>query len=166
MPTRNEYKVDVIFSNEKSLKAAKPGENILIKLSGGCGVEDVQKGFVICSPPPCRAVNKLIAQLIIVDLPEDARIFTAGFTAIFHLACAEEECTISKLFETTSQKGLVNKNPRFANIGMKVICMIDFDRTVPVEVFDDFPFLGRFTLRTEGKTVALGKVIKLPPKKE
>ena len=28
--------------------------------------------------------------------------------------------------------------------------------------FSDFPQLGRFTLRDEGKTVAIGKVMKLP----
>jgi len=49
---------------------------------------------------------------------------------------------------------------------MKIVCMIELARTVPVETFGTMPFLGRFTLRTEGKTIAVGKVIKLPPKKE
>jgi peptide chain release factor subunit 3 len=44
--------------------------------------------------------------------------------------------------------------------------MIEVHRTVPVETYHDAPFLGRFTLRTEGKTIAIGKIVKLPPKKE
>jgi peptide chain release factor subunit 3 len=44
--------------------------------------------------------------------------------------------------------------------------MLDLSRTVPVETYEDYPFLGRFTLRTEGKTVGIGKITKLPPKKD
>lgn len=166
MPTRNQYKIEAVWANEEPVAAARPGENVLVKIGGGCGIEDILKGFVICTDPPCRAVNKMICQLALVDMPENARIFTAGFQAIFHAQCCEEEATITKLFETTNQRGQVNKNPRFANVGMRIVCMIEVDRTVPVETFDDMPFLGRFTLRTEGKTIAIGKVTKLPPKKE
>jgi peptide chain release factor subunit 3 len=49
---------------------------------------------------------------------------------------------------------------------MTVVCMIELARTVPCETYDDYPFLGRFTLRTEGKTCAIGIIKKLPPKKE
>lgn len=165
MPTRNQYKVEAVWANEDPVSAARPGENVLIKV-GGAGTEDVLKGFVICTNPPCRAVSKLICQVALMDLPENAKIFTAGFQAIFHAHCCEEECTVTKLFETTNSKGVVNKSPRFAIIGMRIVCMLELVRTVPVETYDEMPFLGRFTLRTEGKTVAIGKVTKLPPKKE
>lgn len=165
MPTRNICKVDAIWDAEIPLKSAKPGENILVKLNG-IGVEDVQRGFVICSKDkPCRAVNKVICQLVLMDMPENTKIFTAGFTAIFHAHTSEEECTVSKIFETTNSKRVVNKNAVFATVGMQVICMIDLERSLPLETYDDFSFLGRFTLRTEGKTIAIGKVLKLPPKK-
>jgi len=166
MPTRQQYKIDAVWANEEPVKAARPGENVLIKLGGGCGTEDILRGFVICSPPACRAVDKIICHMALMDMPENTRIFTAGFQAMFHAHCCEEECTVIKLFETTNKKGLVNKNPRFAAIGMRIVCMLELARTVPVECFDDMPFLGRFTLRTEGKTVGIGKVTKLPPKKE
>mmetsp|Transcript_13262 Transcript_13262/g.24888 ORF Transcript_13262/g.24888 Transcript_13262/m.24888 type:complete len:606 (-) Transcript_13262:69-1886(-) len=165
MPTRNEYKVDAIWADEEPLSHARPGENILVKLTG-CGIDDVQKGFVICTNPPCRAVSKLICHIALMDMPENCKVFTAGFEAIFHAHCCEEECTVVKIFETVDRKGTVNKSACFANIGMKVVCMIETARSVPVEVYDEKPFLGRFTLRTEGKTVAIGKITKLPPKKE
>lgn len=165
MPTRNEYKVDAVWAGEESLTSARPGENILVKLAG-CGVEDVQKGFVICTNPPCRAVNRIICQIALMDMPDNAKIFTAGFEAMFHAHTCEEECTVVKIFETTNRKGVVNKNACFANIGMRVVCMLETSRSVPVETFEDKPFLGRFTLRTEGKTIAIGKITKLPPKKE
>lgn len=164
MPTRRQFKVDQVWANEEPVSLARPGENVLIKLSN-CGTEDILKGFVICSDPPCRSVDKLICQIGIMDMPDNCKILTNGFQAMFHAHTCEEECTIVKLFETTSSLGQVNKNPRFANIGMKLICMIQLAQTVPVETFDEYPFLGRFTLRTEGKTIAIGKINKLPPKK-
>ena len=165
MPTRNKYKVEAVWANEEPVSGARPGENVLVKLNGA-GIEDVRKGYVICSDPPCRAVNKIICQMAIVEMPENIRIITAGFQAIFHAHCCEEECTISKIFETTNAKGLVVKGARFVGVNMRCICMIDIDRSVPVDSFDNMPFLGRFTLRSEGKTIAIGKITKLPPKKD
>jgi peptide chain release factor subunit 3 len=164
MPTRNVYKVEAVWANEDPVAAARPGENVLVKL-GGAGMEDVRKGYVICTNPPCRAVDKIICQIAIVEMPENTRIMTAGFQAIFHAHCCEEECTIAKIFETTNNKGVVVKGARFASVGMRCVCMLDIARSVPVETFETYPFLGRFTLRTEGRTIAIGKITKLPPKK-
>ena len=165
MPTRTEYKIDAVWANEDPVAAARPGENVLIKLSGA-GTEDVRKGYVMCTDPPCRAVDKIICQIAVVDMPENTKIMTAGFQAVFHAHCCEEECTIVKIFETTNNKGIVVKGARYASVNMRCICMIEVERSVPVETYDDYPFLGRFTLRTEGKTIAIGKITKLPPKKE
>lgn len=165
MPTRVQYKVDKLWSDEEEIKAARPGENVLVKLKD-CGTDDVLKGFVMCTDPPCRAVDKIICEIALLDMPENCKIFTAGFKAMFHAHTCEEECTVTKLFETTNLRNKqVNKKPAFANIGFKVVCMLQLERTVPVETFDHMPFLGRFTLRTEGKTIAIGKIMKLPPKK-
>lgn len=37
-----------------------------------------------------------------------------------------------------------------------ILSLIEVARSVPVEMFDDYPFLGRFTLRMESVTVAFG----------
>ena len=163
MPTRAEYKVDAVWANEDPVAAARPGENVLIKLAGA-GTEDVRKGFVMCTSPACRSVAKIICEIYVVEMPENTRIMTAGFQAMFHAHCCEEECTILKIFETTN-KGKTLKGARFAGVNMTAVCMIELAQTVPVETYDDYPFLGRFTLRSEGKTIAIGKIQKLPPKK-
>jgi len=164
MPTRAEFKVDAVWSNTDPVSAARPGENILVKLAGA-GTEDVRKGFVMCTQPACRSVDRIICQIYVSEMPENTRIMTAGFQAVFHAHTCEEECSIVKIFETTNAKGKVVKGARFASIGMTCICMIQLQQTVPVETYDTYPFLGRFTLRTEGKTIAIGKINKLPPKK-
>jgi peptide chain release factor subunit 3 len=165
MPTNNSYKVDEVWANEDPVSAARPGENVLIKLNGA-KTEDVRKGYVICSAPACRAVDKLICQIAIADMPENQKIMTAGFQCMFHAHTSEEECTVVKIFETTNAKGIVMKGARFAGVGMRAIVMLELAQTVSLEEYDVMAFLGRFTLRTEGKTVAIGKITKLPPKKE
>jgi len=166
MPTRNTYKIDAVWANEVPVAAARPGENVLLKLGGGCGVEDVQRGFVVCTNPPCRSVQKVICKAMLMDMPDNNQIFTAGFQAMFHTHTCEEEATVVKLFETTNKKGIVNKKPAFATVGMQMIVMLELERMTPLGTFDTEPYMGRFTLRTEGKTVAIGIVTKLPPKKD
>ena len=97
MPTRQTYKIDGVWQEETPLASARPGENVLVKIAGA-GMEDVQKGFVICTNPPCRSVDKLIVQIMIMDLPDQAKVLTAGFQANFHAHCAEEEA-VSKILK-------------------------------------------------------------------
>jgi len=165
MPTNNVYKVDAVWANEDPVSAARPGENVLVKLNGA-GIEDVRKGFVLCTKPPCRACDRIICKIAVMDMPENTKILTAGFQAMFHAHACEEECTLVKIFETTNRKRQVVKGARFASVGMSVICMLELSQTTPLETFADMAFLGRFTLRTEGKTIAIGTITKLPPRKE
>jgi peptide chain release factor subunit 3 len=104
--------------------------------------------------------------MAVIEMPDNTKIMTAGFQAVFHAHCCEEECTVLKIFETTNNKGVVLKGARFVSVGMRCICMLQLARTIPLDTYDSMPFLGRFTLRTEGKTIGIGKITKLPPKKE
>ena len=166
MPTGTTHKVDEVYANEDPVDGARPGENVLVKLNGA-RTEDIRRGFVICNKDSvCRAVDKIICQIAIVDMPDNTKVMTAGFQCMFHAHCAEEECTVTKIFETTNAKRQVIKGARFASVGMQAIVMVEVAQTVPLETFADMPFLGRFTLRTEGKSVAIGKITKLPPKKQ
>ena len=109
--------------------------DVLIKL-GGYGTEDIRKGYVICTDPPCRAVEKIICKIALLDMPDNTSIMTAAFQAIFYCHCCEEECTIVKIFEATNSKGVVTEDARFASVNMHVTCMIEVARSMPVETYD------------------------------
>jgi peptide chain release factor subunit 3 len=49
----------------------------------------------------------------------------------------------------------------FIALGMQVIAKIETAAPICLETYKDYPQLGRFTLRDEGKTIAMGKVSKL-----
>merc|ERR1712151_1219671 len=84
MPTRNICKVDGIWINEEQVNSARPGENVLVKLNN-TGTEDVIKGFVICSNPPCRSVKKLLVILVLWICPITVKFSLLGSKLCFML---------------------------------------------------------------------------------
>ncbi|CAB1338260.1 unnamed protein product [Coregonus sp. 'balchen'] len=56
--------------------------------------------------------------------------------------------------------------PRFVKQDQVCIARLRCAGTICLETFKDFPQMGRFTLRDEGKTIAIGKVLKLVPEKD
>jgi peptide chain release factor subunit 3 len=51
--------------------------------------------------------------------------------------------------------------PRFMRQGDSVVCRLECVSPVCVESFKENPTMGRFSLRDEGKTIAVGKILKL-----
>ncbi|OEL20215.1 Eukaryotic peptide chain release factor GTP-binding subunit ERF3A [Dichanthelium oligosanthes] len=99
-------------------------------------------------------------------------IFTAGYKAVLHIHSVVEECEIVDLIEEIDMKKKKEADPKkkkpkrkplFVKNGAVVVCRIQVNNLICIEKFSDFPQLGRFTLRTEGKTVAVGKVVEVPP---
>ncbi|CAM9936491.1 unnamed protein product [Ascophyllum nodosum] len=160
MPTGHLCKVDSIFINEERVKSAKPGENVTVKI--GCSDSDVLRGFVLCSvEKPCHAATLFVAQIALVELTEQARrpIFTAGYDAMCHCHTCEEECTVVDIISVADRKTGTKRKQRFAKEGAMVTAKFKVDRSMCMEPFDEMPHLGRFTLRTEGKTIAIGKIL-------
>ncbi|KAH8066945.1 hypothetical protein JL721_7938 [Aureococcus anophagefferens] len=166
MPTKQEVKVEQVYVNETTpVFSAKPGENVSFKVSGAA-IEEICKGFVLCSAPVCRAVNKFTCQLALVELLEHRPIFTSGYTCMLHAHTSETEVTCSKLLSQVNAKvkPMPGAPPRpicFAKQGAVVIAQLSVPETICLEVFEDMNQLGRFTLRDEGTSIAIGKIISL-----
>lgn len=157
-PTRKIAKVDAIYVEEKKVRFAKPGENILIKIA--VNVEDVQRGFVLCHPlSPCRAVREVKVQLAMVDLLEHRPLFTQGYECVMHIHTVEIECVCTRLVCV-----IVNQKPArlpFAKQGQMCEAILSFPSSTCVEMYSALPALGRLTLRDEGQTIAIGKIVDL-----
>lgn len=164
MPMKTQFEVQGITINDLPVRSAKPGENVKVKL-GGAGVEDVQKGFVLCTAgKPCHAATRFECQLALVDLLEHRPIFSPGYNCVVHLHTAEEEVTVVELLSIESRKPEeVKRRPRFARQGNVITANLRTARKVCCEAFKEVPQLGRLTLRDEGKTIAIGKILKVLP---
>jgi peptide chain release factor subunit 3 len=51
---------------------------------------------------------------------------------------------------------------KFVKSGSVAIVRIKVEKPICAELFENVPQLGRFTLRDEGRTIAIGKITKLP----
>ncbi|KAF1795844.1 Tr-type G domain, conserved site [Phytophthora cactorum] len=154
----------ILKTGQKPVRTAKPGENVTIRLS--CGLDDIQKGFVICGmkeEAPARAIHAFAAQIALVDTLEHRPLLTAGYKCILHIHTVAQECVVAKLLRPIDPKTgkPVKKHVTFIKQGQSVVCRIEVEQSITIETFASMPQLGRLTLRDEGKTIAIGKVLAL-----
>lgn len=156
-PTKKKARVDEIVIDETRVRCAKPGENVLLKF-GSVNVEDVQKGYVLCSPSSVvPAVTEIKVQLALVDMLEHRPLFTSGYEAVMHVHTVEIEVVCTELCFVL-EKGKPLRRP-FARSGQQCVAKLKMPLHTCMEAFDVMPALGRVTLRDEGRTIAIGKIV-------
>ncbi|KAJ3986903.1 eukaryotic polypeptide chain release factor 3 [Lentinula detonsa] len=161
MPNKDQIEIAAIYNEiEDEVPDAFCGDNVRIRIRG-VDDEDISPGFVLTSPAkPIHAVRQFEAQLAIL---EHKSIICAGYSAVMHVHTLSEEVTLVALLhyfdKATGRKS--KKPPQFAKRGQKIVALIETTAAVCVERFTDYPQLGRFTLRDEGRTIAIGKITKL-----
>jgi peptide chain release factor subunit 3 len=147
------------------VRYAKPGENVKLRLN--IESEDrVNKGDVICHRNThVVPVSELFeAELEILQLIDYKAIISKGYQCIIHIHNVSEEVTIKEIlisFEKTEKGEIIEKQrPQYAKSFNRIICRIQIRIPIPLEKYDTMARLGRFILRDEGKTIAVGKVLK------
>mmetsp|Transcript_9642 Transcript_9642/g.16950 ORF Transcript_9642/g.16950 Transcript_9642/m.16950 type:complete len:597 (+) Transcript_9642:149-1939(+) len=161
-PNQTLVKVDSITINEEEVQGAKPGENVLVRC-GQLNDNEVSKGHVVCSKfYPVIGRSEILAQVHLIGLLEHRPLLSAGYNAVFHAHTAEEECTVTGIKAILDHNGkITKKNPPFARTGSSVIVSIELSRSIVLEEYEKTPTLGRFTLRDEGTTIAIGIIKRL-----
>ncbi|KAJ8086576.1 translation termination factor GTPase eRF3 [Marasmius tenuissimus] len=161
MPNKDPVEVTAIYTEmEEEISSAICGDNVRLRLRG-VEDDDISPGFVLSSPSkPIHAVRQFEAQLAIL---EHKSIICAGYSAVMHIHTLAEEVTLPALLhyfdKATGRKS--KKPPQYAKKGQKIVALVEATAPVCVERFADYPQLGRFTLRDEGRTIAIGKITKL-----
>ncbi|XP_063533921.1 eukaryotic peptide chain release factor GTP-binding subunit ERF3A isoform X3 [Cydia strobilella] len=160
MPNRVQVNVDQLWSDDIEVTSIGPGENVKVKLKG-IEEEDVSPGFVLCDiTEPITTGRVFDAQVVIL---EHKSIICAGYSAVMHIHCAAEEVTVKALICLVDKKtGDKSKTrPRFVKQDQVAIMRIECAGIICLEPFKNFAQMGRFTLRDENKTIAIGKVLKV-----
>ncbi|CAH4032577.1 eukaryotic peptide chain release factor GTP-binding subunit ERF3A isoform X1 [Pieris brassicae] len=160
MPNRVHVTVDQLWSDDIEVTSIGPGENVKVKLKG-IEEEDVSPGFVLCDTIDPITTGKVFdAQVVIL---EHKSIICAGYSAVMHIHCAAEEVTVKALICLVDKKtGDKSKTrPRFVKQDQVAIMRIECAGIICLEPFKKFAQMGRFTLRDENKTIAIGKVLKV-----
>ncbi|KAF4345963.1 SUP35-eukaryotic peptide chain release factor GTP-binding subunit [Fusarium beomiforme] len=164
MPNKTSVEAAAVYGEqEEEVQLAQCGDQVRIRLKG-IEEDDILPGFVLCSPKRLvHTVAEFEAQIRILELKS---ILTAGFNCVLHVHSAIEEVTFAALLHKL-QKGTNRKSknpPTHAKKGDSIIArmqVIGGAGAVCVEKFEDYPQMGRFTLRDQGQTIAIGKITKL-----
>ncbi|KAH6679406.1 P-loop containing nucleoside triphosphate hydrolase protein [Halenospora varia] len=164
MPNRDKVDVAALYGEtEEEVNMAQCGDQVRLRLRG-IEEEDILPGFVLCSPKRLvHCVSAFEAQIRVLELKS---ILSAGFNCVMHVHSAIEEVTFAVLLHKL-QKGTGRKSkvpPSHAKKGDSIIARMEViggAGSVCVEKFEDYPQLGRFTLRDQGQTIAIGKITKL-----
>uniref|UniRef100_A0A673AB24 G1 to S phase transition 1 n=1 Tax=Sphaeramia orbicularis TaxID=375764 RepID=A0A673AB24_9TELE len=136
MPNRHTVEVLSLLSDDVETDDACPGENLKLRLKG-IEEEEILPGFILCSPDNlCHSGRTFDAQIVII---EHKSIICPGYNAVLHIHTCIEEVQITALI-CLDQVCIA----RLRAAG--VICL---------ETFKDFPQMGRFTLRDEGKDTGI-----------
>lgn len=151
----------------RPVEYAAPGENVQIKINVADD-EQIQRGFVLChrdSPMPVTEVFE--AEVDVLDLIEYKPIITRGYACMMHIHTYHDEVVIKdivKSWEKNDRGEVTEKHkPQFVRSQTRMICRVATKGPISLEKFDAIQQMGRFTLRDEGKTICVGRVLKYKP---
>ena len=163
MPSGLKSEVKKIEMHKKELPDARPGDNIGFNVKS-VDSKAIKHGEVagLTSSPPTVAAD-FTAQIVVLNHPT---AISVGYTPVFHVSGAQFAGRIMEILEKKDPKSgqTMQAKPDFIKTGDIAIVKVQPLKAVCVEKFQDFPSLGRFSLRDMGQTVAAGVVLQVTPK--
>lgn len=163
MPTKLIAECQCITINDIEVLTARAGESILIRLKG-IDENDIQEGFILCDvEKPCHQTCVFEAQVKITELLPHRPIITRGYSAILHLHALTVECMVSHLVNELDKKTgkPLDKKINCLRVGDVATVRITLTQSIACDKYSENPSLARFTLRDEGTTIAIGKILRL-----
>ena len=168
MPSQKEVEVAKIFDNDDNpMLFAEPGENVKLQLKG-CELEEIKRGYVICGQQFwCNVSQEFIAEIKVLEL-NNTQIFNEGFTLIMHLHTVLQEVTVKKIKKRIDVDG--NEDKEFRKKKIRKLqsqergeIILRTEVPICLEKYEEFSELGRFTLRKDNNTIAIGRITKYKP---
>jgi elongation factor 1-alpha len=164
-PSALQTEVKSVEVHQEALPEAVPGDNVAFNLKN-LSVKELKRGFV-CSDTkndPARETANFTAQVIIINLPG---IIGNGYTPVLDCHTAHIACKFAKILSKNDRRTgkVIEEEPKFVKSGDAAMIKLVPQKPMCVEVFSEYPPLGRFAIRDMKQTVAVG-VIKAVEKKD
>ena len=110
------------------------------------------------------------ADIELLELPKLKPILSRGYQCMLHMHTFEDEVYVKDILvayekDPFSEEIITKENPIFTRSFATIRARVSTRVPLPLEKFDFVPELGHFTLRDEGKTIAVGKVLRYKPHK-
>jgi len=164
-PAQLSTEVKSVEMHHESLPEAVPGDNVGFNVKN-LSVKEIRRGFVAgdSNKDPPAPASDFNAQVIVLNHPGQ---ISNGYSPVLdchtaHVACKFKEITTK--MDRRSGK-VLEENPKFVKSGDACMVTLEPSKPMCVEVFTEYPPLGRFAVRDMRQTVAVG-VIKGVTKKD
>ncbi len=105
----------------------------------------------------------MIAEIQVLELTEHKPIISEGFTCVIHYHTNVVSAAIEKIMCEIDKKTKEEVKCKVLKNYSRAKVVIKLDNIVAGEKFDTLQALGRITLRDEGRTIGIGKVLKFKP---
>jgi len=146
--------------HHEELPEAVPGDNIGINVKG-IGADEVKRGDVVGptdNPPSVVGPERGTFKARIIVLWHPTRIY-AGYTPVMHAHTLQVATTFEKLLIKYGPKGeVLEENPEYIQKGDNALVELRPIKPSVIEVYKEFPPLGRFAIRDMANLVAVGVV--------
>lgn len=163
MPAGVKGEVKSMETHHVRMPKAEPGDNIGFNVRG-VSKKEVRRGDVAGHPDnPPTVAREFTGQIIVIDHPTAV---AAGYTPVLHAHTVQVACRFTELIKKIDPRTgqTVEENPSYLKTGDGAIVKFEPLRPIPLEVYTEFPELGRFAVRDMGKTIAAGVVREITKK--
>jgi elongation factor 1-alpha len=159
--------VKSVEMHHEALPEAIPGDNVGFNVKG-LSTKDIRRGNVCgdSKNDPPKECENFFAQVIILNHPGQIQ---NGYCPVLDCHTAHIACKFTEIKEKVDRRtGTVLENePKFVKSGDCAMVTLTPTKPMCVEVFSEYPPLGRFAVRDMKQTVAVGvikSVLKKQPK--
>jgi len=159
-PANVEGDVKSIETHYVRMNEAAPGDNIGFNVKG-INREQINRGDV-CSYPdnPTKVAKAFKGRIFIIHHPTAV---AQGYTPVLHVHTAQIAVKFAELISKIDPRSgqVVEEHPSYLRTGDAAIVRFEPLHPVAMEVYRDFPQLGRFALRDMGTTIGAGVVLEI-----
>ena len=136
--------------------------DIVTVVATGVDMNRFYRGCILCDPLiPCRVTNRFQARIIMFQNANT--ILIKGTPIEVHINGVHESAEVRHLISLLNKNSgeLIQKKPRCIVQNSSAIIQLKLSRVVCCELYEDNKDLGRFMIRSYGKTIAAGLITKI-----
>ena len=160
VPSGVEGDVKSIETHYVRMSQAEPGDNIGFNIKG-IARDQIRRGDVAGYPEnPPTVAKAFTGRIFVIHHPT---AIAQGYTPVLHVHTSQIAVHFDELISRIDPRSgqVVEENPSYLRTGDAAIVRFVPMQPVAMEVYQDFPQLGRFALRDMGTTVAAGVVLEI-----
>jgi elongation factor 1-alpha len=164
-PVNTVTEVKSVEMHHEQVEQAEPGDNVGFNVKN-LSVKDIKRGYVASNSKedPAKDTTMFVAQVIVLNHPGQIQ---NGYAPVLDCHTAHIACKFNKIRSKIDKRSgkSTEDEPSCIKTGDAAMVELLPQKSLVVEVFSQYPPLGRFAVRDMRQTVAVG-VIKEVEKKE